>query len=149
MTKLILTDQYIPIIGEGKARWNNVHVADLAKVYLLLTEAAISKKLDSELWLPKGYYLVENGEHLWSDVAKSIARQAESVGVVGSLQEKKMSRDTAQKQAGFEAVSWGMNSRGKAERARKVLGWRPSAPSLEEEIPGIVQAEHERLQESV
>lgn len=107
MTKLILSAQYIPIIGEGKARWNNVHVADLADAYILLCEAAVAQKLDKELWGQRGYYLTENGEHQWSDIAEKIGREAERMGIVKALEKKVMSRDEALKQAGFEAESWG------------------------------------------
>lgn len=63
LAKLILTGNYVPVVGEGKARWNNVHVHDLSQVYLLLAERAIAGGHDSEIWGAKGYYLTENGEH--------------------------------------------------------------------------------------
>lgn len=148
LAKLILSAQYIPIVGEGKARWNNIHVADLSNVYLLLCEAAVSKRLEADLWGGNVYYLVERDEHLWSDIAVQIGQEVEKKGYGKSLEKKTLSREAALEQAGFEAESWGMNSRGKALRARKVLGWKPSAPSLEESIPEIVQKEYERLQKS-
>ena len=52
-----------------------------------------------------------------------------------------MSSDEASKAAGFEALSWGMNSKGYAKRARKYLGWKPKGRSLKEEIPEIVDGE--------
>ena len=148
MTKLILSAKYIPIIGEGKARWNNVHVADLAQLYLLLAEAGAAGRRDNDLWGGNVYYLVEGGEHLWSDIATQIGKEAEKQGFVQSLESRSLSRDAALEQAGFEAESWGMNSRGKAERAGKVLGWKPTAPSLEDTVPDIVKSEYERLQKS-
>jgi nucleoside-diphosphate-sugar epimerase len=148
LTKLILSAKYVPIIGEGKARWNNVHIEDLSNAYLLLAEAAVSQRLDPGLWGAQGYYLTENGEHLWSDIAVKIGQKAEKHGFVHDLKQKTLSREAALEQAGFEAESWGMNSRGKAERARRLLGWKPSAPSLEDELDNIIQLEHQRLQKS-
>lgn len=146
LAKLILQSEYIPIVGGGKARWNNVHVQDLSDLFLLLTEAAEARKLDKGLWGENGYYLVENGEHYWSHLAESMGAEAEKLGFVkGKLEKKSLSKDAAIDQAGFEAVSWGWNSRGKAERARKLLGWSPSAPSIEQEIPNILRDEHGRL----
>jgi len=146
LSKLILTAQYIPIIGGGKARWNHIHVADLSNVFLRLVEAAVAKNNDSELWGAKGYFLTESGEHIWSELAEQIGREAHEMGLLSKQpQTQELSKDAAMKQAGFEAVSWGLNSRGKAERARKVLGWEPSAPSLEADIPNILKAEHEAL----
>ena len=148
MSELILSAKYIPIIGEGKARWNNVHVHDLANVYLLLVEAATSNRLDPEIWGARSYFLTENGEHLWSDIAEKIAKDAKELGFVGSLNKRPLSREGAFRAAGFEAESWGLNSRGKAIRANKILGWKPSAPSLEDTIPEIVEQEHARLQKA-
>jgi nucleoside-diphosphate-sugar epimerase len=125
-----LSGQYIPTIGQGKARWNNVHVSDLAQLFVLLTEAAINKNTDAELWNEKGYYLVENGEHLWADLARLMGKKATDLGLVdGKLDEK----------------SWGFNSRGKAERARKVVGWQPNAPSIEDTVEQILKDEKNNL----
>ena len=148
MAKLILSAKYIPVVGEGKARWNNIHVADLADVYRLLIEAAVAGKGgEAELWGDRGYYLVENGEHLWTDIAVKIGATAEEQGLVerGKLQKRSLSRQEALEQAGFEAESWGMNSRGKAIRARNLLGWQPSNPSLEQTLPEITKQEAARL----
>lgn len=123
-----------------------MHVADLTGVFVLLTEAAVSKDLDPELWGEKGYLLVENGEHLWTEFARKMGQKAEELGLVkGKLEEKGLEKESALKQAGFEAVSWGLNSRGKAERAKRILGWKPSKPSIEEEIEGILRDEKQRL----
>jgi hypothetical protein len=52
-----------------------------------------------------------------------------------------MSVEEAKEAAGFEALSWGLNSRGLAKRARKFLGWAPKGRSLEDEVPFIVDQE--------
>lgn len=145
LAKLILQKKYIPIIGEGKARWNSVHVADLSDVYVLLTEKAAKGDTSDELWGAKGYILTENGEHVWGDLARWVGQEAARLGYVSDLQEGALGKDEALEQAGFEAVSWGLNSRGKAERARKFLGWNPSRPSIEEEVPNILKEEEERI----
>ncbi|EAT91158.2 hypothetical protein SNOG_01509 [Parastagonospora nodorum SN15] len=138
LAHLVLTGKYVPIIGQGKARWNNVHVADLAQLFVLLTEAAVNNNTDSELWNEKGYYLVENGEHLWADLARLMGKRAHELGLV----DKKLEENSL---AGFEAVSWGFNSRGKAVRAKKVVGWEPKAPSIEDTVDEILKDEKSRL----
>jgi nucleoside-diphosphate-sugar epimerase len=136
----------VPIIGQGKARWNNIHVSDLAQLFVLLTEAALNNDTNPELWNEKGYYLVENGEHIWSDLARVMGKKAYELGLVEKkLEEKGMDKDKAIDQAGFEAVSWGFNSRGKAERAKKVVGWEPKASSIEDCIDEILKDEKSRL----
>ena len=97
------------------------------------------------MWGTKGYILTENGEHVWGDLSRAIAKQAQDMGFISNPKEGSLNKDEAIKQAGFEAVSWGLNSRGKAERARKFLGWKPTRPSIEDEIPNILTEERERL----
>lgn len=144
MAKLVLDKGYIPIIGEGKARWNHVHVEDLSQVLLLLAEKAAAKDTNPEIWGAKGYILVENGEHVWSDIARRVGNEAARLGYISEPKEGSLDKDEAIDQAGFEAVSWGLNSRGVARRARKHLGWVPQKPSLEEEIPNIIKDEKQR-----
>ena len=40
-----------------------------------------------------------------------------------------------------QALTWGLNSKGFAKRARKFLGWSPKGKSLKDEIPEIVDGE--------
>ncbi|KAI4628990.1 hypothetical protein J4E83_003545 [Alternaria metachromatica] len=148
LAHLILTGEYIPIIGQGKARWNNVHVSDLAQLFVLLAEAAVDNNTDAKLWNEQGYYLVENGEHLWADLARLMGKKATELGLVSKkeMKEQQLGKDKAIEQAGFEAVSWGFNSRGKAERAKKLVGWQPKGPSIEDTVEEILKDEKERLE---
>jgi nucleoside-diphosphate-sugar epimerase len=145
---VVLTEKYVPIIGGGKSKWHQVHVADLADAFLLLVDAAVSKNPNTELWGAKGYYLIENGDFVWSDLAKLMGTKAAELGYIPEPESKPLSKDAAMKQAGFEAVSWGLNSRGKGERAPKLLGWKATRARLEEEVPNILKEEHERLSKS-
>jgi nucleoside-diphosphate-sugar epimerase len=135
-----------PLIGAGKSVWNNVHVYDLSNLFVLLAEAAIAGKHDDGIWGANGYYLVENGEHVWGDVSRSIAAIATKEGYFPEATVEEVDTETAKKFAGFEALSWGLNSRGTAKRAAKLLGWKPVSPSLDEELPGIVKLEYSGLQ---
>lgn len=145
LAKLVLEKGYTPIVGEGKARWNNVHIEDLSEVYRLLGEKAVAGDASDELWGEKGYILTENGEHVWSDLARTVSAKAVEMGYISDAKEGSLDKDEAIKQAGFEAVSWGLNSRGKAGRARKYLGWKPAMPSIEDEVPNILRQERERM----
>lgn len=146
MAKFILEKQWVPVIGGGKARWNNVHVHDLADAFVLLTEAAVSGNTDPELWGEKGYVIIENGEHTWADIARKMGEEAHKQGYIKSKPEvNALSYEEADKAAGFQAISWGLNSRAKSERLPKILGWKPTRNQLEAEIPEIIKLEHERL----
>lgn len=118
---------------------------DLSRAFVLLVEAAVAGKTDDGLWGDKGYYLTENGEHYWSDLAKKIAASAQSQGYISSAETEDLDEKTAKEVAGFESISWGLNSRGEARRLKKLLGWTPVERSIEDEIPTIVANEQRRL----
>ncbi|KAE8345655.1 hypothetical protein BDV24DRAFT_125423 [Aspergillus arachidicola] len=149
LASFILKEKYSPQLGRGLARWNNVHVYDLSRLYDGLVRAALDpvRQNDKEIWGAKGYFLSENGEHVWGDLSRQIGQQAFKHGYLTQEPEhKQWSLDEALKSpAGFEAASWGYNSRGSALRAREVLGWKPQEQSLEAEIPEIIRAEAARL----
>jgi len=150
LASFILKEKYCAQIGKGLSRWNNVHVHDLSEVFELLVKAALdnSRRNDSEIWGARSYLLTENGEHAWGKLSESIGKEAHKQGLFkGNTPDvRDWSIDEAVKSsAGFEAASWGMNSRGKATRARKVLGWKPNKSSLDEEIPTIVRSEAARM----
>lgn len=118
----------------------------MTNIYLLLVEKAAAGDTSPELWGEKGYILVENGEHVWTDLARLIATTAAKDGYIEKdPKEGELDKDEAVKQAGFEAVSWGLNSRGKALRAKKFLGWSPKERSIEDEVPSLLKQEKERL----
>lgn len=123
-----------------------MHVHDLSDVYALLVDAAVAGRTDPGLWGADAYYLTENGEHIWGELAQSTAEAAAKLGYIPERKTEAFDLESAKKYAGFESVSWGLNSRGRAQRARKILGWQPSRPSLLAELPEIVRSEWERLQ---
>jgi len=132
-----------PGLGKGLTEWDNVHVHDLSELFLLLAEAAVDRTEDiaDELWGPKGYFLAENGHHVWGEVSKAVAKAAKAERYIETDEVQSMSVEDAKKAAGFEALSWGLNSKGFSKRARKYLGWTPHGKNLFEEIPDIVRAE--------
>ncbi|OOQ81596.1 nucleoside-diphosphate-sugar epimerase [Penicillium brasilianum] len=147
LAKVTLQLKKGPIIGAGQAIWNNIHIHDLSDVYALLVNAAVAGRNDDGIWGPKAYYLTENGEHRWGDLAKSTAEVAAKLEFIPEAKAEPIDLENAKQYAGFESLSWGMNSRGRALRARNLLGWNPSSPSLRDELPQIVKSEWERLQE--
>lgn len=169
MSNMTLKRGRAPIIGTGKASMDNVHVHDLTDLYIKMVDAALNPKpeIDEHIWGPKeGYLLAEGGYHVWGEVAQWVAEAAHAKGYIkdttlevsfpavpfsppvleGLLtMGKPLDVEEAKEIAGFEAASYGLNSRGQAKRARKYLGWNPTAPSLKEEVPNIVDVEAEQL----
>ena len=107
--------------GAGENIWSNVHIDDLVDLYILALASA-----------PAGaFYFAENGENSMRQVCEAINRK---LGVnTGTVP---MSLDEAAREWGEGAAlnTMGSNSRVRAVRARAELGWRPSRPSLIDEI---------------
>lgn len=146
LVEIALDQGQAPMLGKGLTEWDNVHVHDLADVYVLLVEAAIAAKpeLDGHLWGKEGYFFAENGHHIWGEVSKQVGKIAFEKGYIKEEDAKAANVEEIKELAGFEGLSWGLNSKGFAKRARKYLGWKPHARSLEEELPYIVDLEAER-----
>lgn len=145
-----LEEGFGPIIGAGHTEWDNVHVQDLSHLIVLLAAQSTLPEKNSnekEIWGPKGYHFAENGTHKWSEMAKIIAKEAHKQGLIQSGEAKKLDVEVAKERHGFQSLSWGLNSKGKARRARKYLGWQPNHPSLEETIPEAVRSEGQRRRE--
>jgi nucleoside-diphosphate-sugar epimerase len=116
-------------VGRGENIWSNVHIDDLVSLYVLAFEKA-----------PAGaFYYAENGENSYRELAQAISRM---LGFGGRT--KPMPVDEAVAEFGEIAAqfSYGSNSRVRAVRARRELGWAPRGPALLEEIERGCYAEH-------
>lgn len=101
----------VRIVGDGVNRWSNVHVDDLAELYLLALQNA-----------PAGaYYFVENGEASFAEIGASIARRL-GLGPVQSWSAEEARPHWGEMHTHY---TFGTNSRVRAKRARRELGWNP------------------------
>jgi len=119
-------------------------VRDLAKVYLALTETATVGGKGAN-WNEEGYYFVENGEHVWGEISELLARKAKARGYLKTDTVDHLSGEEIEKIKPFGGILWGSNSIGKAERARKVLGWTPTEQSLESILDDVIEMEAKGL----
>lgn len=137
-------------IEQGEAAWSFVHIHDLSDVYLRLTESAAVGGGTSD-WGPEAYYFAENGELQWGAIARSIAKHLHEAGALGTDEVESLSAEGASKLNPMLSWTGGMNSKSRASRARRVLGWKPQVSdftdSLKEVIQQDLEAEKTRLQE--
>jgi nucleoside-diphosphate-sugar epimerase len=104
-------------IGRGLNVWSNVHIEDVADLYVLALERA-----------PAGsFYFVENGEASFKAVAEAITRAldldqppedwpfAAAAAVLGEARVR---------------TTYASNSRVRADKARRELGWEPKHSDL-------------------
>jgi nucleoside-diphosphate-sugar epimerase len=112
----------VQIVGSGLNVWSNVHIDDVADLYLLaLTKA------------PAGaFYFAENGEASFGDIGAAIAKRLGLPGVE-SLPPEVAAQRWGEPKAYF---SLGSNSRVRSVRARSELGWAPRHASVIDWILG-------------
>jgi nucleoside-diphosphate-sugar epimerase len=108
-------------IEKGENIWSNVHIEDLAELYILALEKALAGS----------YFYTENGQASLKDVAASISHMLGYEGKTESI-----SLDTAIQKWGPDAAGFGFasNSRVNSDKARKLLGWIPKHFSILEDI---------------
>ncbi|MFM0642459.1 NAD-dependent epimerase/dehydratase family protein [Paraburkholderia metrosideri] len=112
-------------VGRGVNRWSNVHIEDVAELYLLALEKA-----------PAGaFYFIENGEASFGEIGDAIARRLK-LGPVEPLTVEQATERWGKVHAHY---TFGSNSRVRAKRARRELGWTPRHTSaltwIEEDMP--------------
>ncbi|CAD0091682.1 unnamed protein product, partial [Aureobasidium vineae] len=132
-------------VGAGKTFWTQIHVHDLSDLYLKLVEAA-SNGGGSATWNDEGYYFCEAGDLVWGEVAHQVAKSAHKQGFLKDDQVIEYSASEVEKIKPFGSALWGCNSRCRAIRAGKLLGWEASSPSLKEDIDATVLAEAKKLE---
>ncbi|ADM72652.1 hypothetical protein GMA19_04896 [Paenibacillus polymyxa E681] len=104
-------------IGKGRNRWSNVHIQDLAQLYLLALEKAPSAS----------YFFAENGEEAFKDLARYVS---EALGYEGKT--VSWSLEEAVAELGLHVqYTLATNCRVRAVHARNLLGWKPEGESIE------------------
>jgi nucleoside-diphosphate-sugar epimerase len=115
----------VRVVGSGVNRWSNVHIDDAVELYMRALEKA-----------PAGaFYFVENGEASYAEIGAAIARR---LGL-GPVQAWTVEEAAGEWGHGAARYSYGSNSRVRARRARRELGWEPRHASvidwIEREMP--------------
>jgi nucleoside-diphosphate-sugar epimerase len=108
------------MLGSGQQHWSTVHVADLAGFFLRVLEDESAR----------GYYVIGDGVN--PSVAELTQAAAVAVGAPGAV---RGSDDEARARLGdYFAEVLLLDQGTNAARARAELGWRPSRPSLADEL---------------
>ncbi|OQO02588.1 hypothetical protein B0A48_12116 [Cryoendolithus antarcticus] len=131
LTRFALKHKYAGHIGQGKAVWSTVHVADLARAYLMILHWAESAPDSATSGSP--YFFCENGEEIsWGDVAGMIGKGLHSAGKVDAASAKEIpGQEYVDVFGPYSAVVIGSNSRSRANRVRE-LGWSPRERRIRE-----------------
>ncbi|RYP71392.1 hypothetical protein DL769_004700 [Monosporascus sp. CRB-8-3] len=131
-------------VAEGLNRWGNIHVRDLGRLICSLVEQALRGEQRQELWGENGIYLSVAGEMSFAELSERIGRAAREQKLISSEQIEALEPSSADTVLPSATVLYGTNARGKARRARELLGWNPHEEPLETEIPKAVAEEAKR-----
>lgn len=115
----------VRVVGGGLNRWSTVHIDDLTDLYLLALDKA-----------PAGvFYFAENGEASFAEIGAAIAAR------LGQGPVEPVPAEVAAEAWGTARAyyTFGSNSRVRAKRARRELGWQPRHDSalawIRDEMP--------------
>ncbi|KAJ7284906.1 hypothetical protein C8J57DRAFT_1289814 [Mycena rebaudengoi] len=112
------------MIGKGKNWWGNVHIDDVAELYIhifdLLSEPSPPPAFAHGR---AGYYFAENGEHTLYAVGEAIAKVLSDMGKGSPTPTTFTAREV--RKYFPNGTSSGSNSRCRAERGYQI-GWQPS-----------------------
>ncbi|TKX27209.1 NAD dependent epimerase-like protein 3 [Elsinoe australis] len=121
--------------GSGKNTRGWVHIDDLVKVYVALVESAVAGG-GNATWGREGYYFAESQEASQKEMAKHAGKILKARGLVAQAEPVQLSIDTVREMRGGSSwepmgiYTWASNTRTRGDRARKLLGYKPNAPSL-------------------
>ncbi|KAI0327641.1 NAD-P-binding protein [Cubamyces sp. BRFM 1775] len=126
LIKAALQRKQAGMVGLGKAIWPDVHIDDVADLYVLLLDAVLRDPTTvGHGW--EGFYFGENGEHSWYEVQRAIGEALVRRGISEDPEPTPFTMEELVKYFGSEAVGRyysGSNARCRAERSRSI-GWKP------------------------
>lgn len=80
----------------------------------------------------------------FSQLHADVAKEAAELGFIPKGTDTKIiTPEEADELSSDASILWGTNDAQKSSRAQKSLNWDPIGPSLEQELPAIIRAEHQ------
>ncbi|KAF4120786.1 Nucleoside-diphosphate-sugar epimerase [Geosmithia morbida] len=128
-------------VGAGENRWGHVHVADVARIFTGLAEAAAVGRDDASLWNDDGLYLASTSDVSFAHLSNLVVKAASEKGLIKSTDIQVLSKEESANVLPGGPVFFGSNARGIASRAKELLGWKQTEHGIEEEIPRAVAEE--------
>ncbi|KAL1944844.1 hypothetical protein VTO73DRAFT_2464 [Trametes versicolor] len=144
LIKAALARKHAGMVGRGQARWPNVHIDDVADLYIVLFDAIVSGT-SRHGW--EGFYFGENGQHSWYQISRAIGDALVALRISQDPEPTAFTVEELVKYCGGESLSRyysGSNSRLKGDRGR-AIGWKPKftiedlLKSIRPEVEVLVQ----------
>ncbi len=124
MIQSAIERRMIRLVGEGMNRWANVHIDDLADLYLLIAEKALSG----------GIYHATDGSF---EPVKKIAEAFLNAAGGGRLEHEPL--EDARKILGPFADALALNQRVSSDKSKKEFGWKPKYNSVAANAKLLIQ----------
>ncbi|KZP31671.1 NAD(P)-binding protein [Athelia psychrophila] len=113
------------MVGEGKNLWPNVHIDDVADLYIVLFDLVTSPSAATAVGHGReGFYFGENGEHSLYQIGQAICQSLVQLDHVSSDTPTAFSKEELDKYFGGSDYL-GSNSRARGVRSRSI-GWKPT-----------------------
>ncbi|KZV69666.1 NAD(P)-binding protein [Peniophora sp. CONT] len=131
------------LVGKGENVWPHVEIHELSDLYIRLLNAAIAGTASHGR---DGLYIGENGNYLLKDAAATYTRALHTAGRSRTAEPESFTKEEIDKYFGGPYL--GTNSRAKAVRAKRDLGWAPTKgdadffKGIEEEVASILADPH-------
>ncbi|KAJ5645904.1 hypothetical protein N7490_002276 [Penicillium lividum] len=133
-------------IKNNENMWNMIHTQDISEMYVLLTEAAVDQdQRPGDLWDECGYYFSEQGNFVWGDIIRKIAKLGHQKGFFDSSEPENLTNDDVSRFLGGGQMNVCSTSLGSAKRACKLLGWEPQPRSIFEDLERTLDFEAKLL----
>ncbi|KAF9524906.1 hypothetical protein CPB83DRAFT_860441 [Crepidotus variabilis] len=130
------------MVGQGKNIWPNVHIDDVAQLYVDLLDSI--RKNPSTGHGRDGYYYAENGEHTLYEVGKSIGEVLVEKGITDKVEPTSFTKEEVDKY--YQGSTFmGTNARCRASHSRSI-GWKPRF--TKGDLLASIYAEYEALEKA-
>ncbi|KIP05180.1 hypothetical protein PHLGIDRAFT_31023 [Phlebiopsis gigantea 11061_1 CR5-6] len=134
------------VVGKGLALWPDVHIDDVAELYIVLYDRIVRDGAENVDHGVRGYYYGENGEHSWYEISKAIGTATVELGLSAEAEPTAFTEDELAKYFGSveSGYYYGSNSRCRATHSRS-LGWAPKydkndmLASIKPEIQALIK----------
>jgi nucleoside-diphosphate-sugar epimerase len=108
------------VVGEGKNIWPNVHIDEIADLYMILYSSIVENPATGHG--RAGFYFGENDEHTLYEVSKAISGAMLALGKGKTLEPTPFTEEEYKRDP--RLVYLGTNSRCRGNRSRSI-GWKP------------------------
>lgn len=138
-------------VNQGTNTRSWVHISDLMAVYLRLVEAGANGGHGAQ-WGREGYYFASSQEASQRDIAFAAGRILKRHGMLPVEEPREAGEEEVMDmlpqygRRGIGLYMYAANSRTRSDRAREVLGYVPSAPSIWESMEGDLLAARAEMQ---